>query len=411
MSSVTQSVDSLISSTAPYRVSAKFGVDADGNYGFGDATYKVDMSGPLWKPANELGRDAFLKLLTTQLQYQDPLSPVENAEMVAQLAQFQALETGKNTETAISNLSSLLDESVASQIYAAQSMSNSSSMSLIGKEVRMRQPAVSWDGKSELVPIRVHLGSANDAVVEIKNADGEVIATLKATNKDAQNSATVYWNGKQTSGETAKIGNYMLNVKGSENNSALYTFVQEVVEGVRFTETGVLVKIGGSEISMGEVMDVSNEEGGYVMSQQSALSVMGKEVRARQHSIQKSALAGIEYPVNVAGPANTLVNVEIKNSSGTVIATLRGHTNEFGWTQLLWDGRTMPDGEESFAGDYKINVVGSDKNSGLYAYTQGIVDGMTNLSTGDYKFKIGGTEVSPGDIISISTPKSAEVKS
>jgi len=406
MSSVTQSVDSLLSSTAPYSVSAKFGVDAEGNYGFGDATYKGDMSGPLWKPANELGRDAFLKLLTTQLQYQDPLSPVENAEMVAQLAQFQALETGKNTETAIANLSSLLDESVASQIYAAQSMSNSSSMSLIGKEVRMRQPTVSWDGKSELVPIRVHLGSANDAVVEIKNADGEVIAALKATNKDAQNSATVYWNGKQTSGETARIGNYVLNVKGSENNSALYTFVQEVVEGVRFTETGVLVKIGGNEISMGEVMDVSKDEQGYVMSQQTAMSLIGKDVKARHQVIQKSASDFAEYGVKVAGPADTLVNVELKNSAGTVVATLRGHTNEFGWVELVWDGRTMPGGEQAFAGDYRINVVGSDKNTGLYAYIEGTVDGMTNLNTGDYKFKMGSTELSLNDIISVSTKKS-----
>jgi flagellar hook assembly protein FlgD len=38
------------------------------------------------------GRDEFLQLLATQLQYQDPLSPVQNAEFVAQLAQFSSLE-------------------------------------------------------------------------------------------------------------------------------------------------------------------------------------------------------------------------------------------------------------------------------------------------------------------------------
>lgn len=41
---------------------------------------------------NELGRDAFLQLLVLELQNQDPLEPVDNAEMVAQLAQFSSLE-------------------------------------------------------------------------------------------------------------------------------------------------------------------------------------------------------------------------------------------------------------------------------------------------------------------------------
>jgi len=47
-------------------------------------------------PGGELGKDEFLKLLITQLQYQDPLNPMDNTEMVAQLAQFSALEQMSN---------------------------------------------------------------------------------------------------------------------------------------------------------------------------------------------------------------------------------------------------------------------------------------------------------------------------
>ena len=41
---------------------------------------------------SELGKDAFLQLLTTQLAHQDPTAPQDNAQMIAQLAQFSSLE-------------------------------------------------------------------------------------------------------------------------------------------------------------------------------------------------------------------------------------------------------------------------------------------------------------------------------
>ncbi len=44
------------------------------------------------KRADQLGRDSFLQLLTTQLAHQDPTAPQDNGEMIAQLAQFSSLE-------------------------------------------------------------------------------------------------------------------------------------------------------------------------------------------------------------------------------------------------------------------------------------------------------------------------------
>ncbi|WP_110953268.1 flagellar hook capping FlgD N-terminal domain-containing protein [Anaerosinus massiliensis] len=53
---------------------------------------------------NELGKEQFLKLLVTQMQYQDPLDPQDNSEYVAQLAQFSALEQMTNLNTAMSSV-------------------------------------------------------------------------------------------------------------------------------------------------------------------------------------------------------------------------------------------------------------------------------------------------------------------
>ena len=53
----------------------------------------------------QLGQDAFMKLLTTQLANQDPLKPQDNGEFIAQLAQFSSLEKLTSIETSMKDLS------------------------------------------------------------------------------------------------------------------------------------------------------------------------------------------------------------------------------------------------------------------------------------------------------------------
>ncbi len=400
--SVSQSVSSLLAQTAPYSVTASFGGDEENGYAFGPASYTGSTKGELWEETNKMGKDQFLHLLTIQLKYQDPLSPMDNTAFVSQLAQFRELETQENTESAIRELGRAFDENLAAQMYSSQSVANASAMSLIGRDVRMIQDKVSWDGKDGTkVPIKVHLGNATSGNVEVKDEDGKVIRTIAASGKDAQNSVTVYWDGKTDDGLKAKAGTYSVGVAGQDKDSSLYTYVQEVVEGVRFTGDGVLVKIGGREININGVLDVSVSTDGSYLSQSSALGLMGKTVRARYDNLTHRAVAGAEHEINVNAGRGAAVSVEIKNGRGDVVKTLKGVANEFGSAQLFWDGYDA-DGEMCPAGTYKINVVGSDKNASLYAYTEGVVDGLTSLS-GDFKLKVGGAEIAMSDVISIST--------
>ncbi len=54
-----------------------------------------------------LGVDDFLKLLTVQLQHQDPMKPMEDAEFMGQMAQFAALEQTKELATSFSEFTKL----------------------------------------------------------------------------------------------------------------------------------------------------------------------------------------------------------------------------------------------------------------------------------------------------------------
>lgn len=63
-------------------------------------------SSTVTNPYNKLGEADFLKLLTTQLSNQDPTNPVDNTQMLAQLAQFSTLAAGNQTNTMLATISS-----------------------------------------------------------------------------------------------------------------------------------------------------------------------------------------------------------------------------------------------------------------------------------------------------------------
>jgi flagellar basal-body rod modification protein FlgD len=84
---------------------------------------------------NQLGPDAFLKLLTTQLANQDPLKPMDDTQSVAQLAQFSALQASTNLQHdfatfqsnfAVMQSAGLIGKSVA--VVSADASGNSSTI-------------------------------------------------------------------------------------------------------------------------------------------------------------------------------------------------------------------------------------------------------------------------------------------
>ncbi len=83
--------------------------------------------------AGELGKDAFMKLLVTQMKNQDPLSPMEGQQFAAELAQFSSLEQMQNLNDNILGLA------VLQQNNALMSQLTSSS-TLIGHEVQYMHP-------------------------------------------------------------------------------------------------------------------------------------------------------------------------------------------------------------------------------------------------------------------------------
>lgn len=79
---------------------------------------------PRRTPKQELGKDDFLLLLTKQLQYQDPMKPMENTEFISQMASFSTLEQ-------MTNMTSTLERFLSRDVNAYKV----EALSLLGMEV------------------------------------------------------------------------------------------------------------------------------------------------------------------------------------------------------------------------------------------------------------------------------------
>ncbi len=116
-----------------------------------------------------LDKNAFLKLLCTQLEYQDPLDPQDNSQYVAQLAQFSSLEQMTNMASGMSSLSTLVSNIDTSLLVGQLS-------GMIGKDVQWTTSATTTDsttGKSSTTTTQ-HTGTVTG--VSISDGSPSIIA-------------------------------------------------------------------------------------------------------------------------------------------------------------------------------------------------------------------------------------------
>ena len=93
------------------------------------AKYEAAQQGQTTRKNDSLGKDAFLQLLVTQLRHQDPLSPDDNTQYIAQLAQFSSLEQMTQMVKGFENVSNLVSNIDSSVLVG--SLSN-----MIGKNIQ-----------------------------------------------------------------------------------------------------------------------------------------------------------------------------------------------------------------------------------------------------------------------------------
>jgi flagellar basal-body rod modification protein FlgD len=189
--------------------------------------------------------DTFLKLLTTQLQNQDPLTPMDSSQFTNQLVLFSQVEQQ------IAQNDKLAKMQTAQQTQLAQG-----ALGYIGLDVQVNGNTFQYAG----APVDVGYNLAADAAsvtASVINANGDVVSTGKLQNSPTAGDHTFTWNGKDLSGTAAPSGIYSVVISATDTAgkaTAAKTTVPGRVTGVETTASGVMLDVSGTQISINDVI-------------------------------------------------------------------------------------------------------------------------------------------------------------
>ncbi|HET8764140.1 MAG TPA: flagellar hook capping FlgD N-terminal domain-containing protein [Rhodanobacter sp.] len=186
---------------------------------------------------NSMNQADFLKLLTTQLQTQDPTKPMDNTQFVSQLAQFSQLASTQDLNASVNNLSGQITSSLqSSQVLG--------SVGLVGRRVLVPAGTLSYAGSAMSGAVGIGTAVAN-ARVAITNGAGKVVRTLDLGPQQA-GLANFSWDGMDANGNPLPPGQYGVSAADPQGNP-LTTYVSGNVTGVGYggASVGTYVQVNG----------------------------------------------------------------------------------------------------------------------------------------------------------------------
>lgn len=193
------------------------------------------------------GKDEFLKLLTMQLRYQNPLNPMDNTEFTSQLTQLSSLDALNNMVTQMNDM-----------LLYQNSIQNTLTLNLIGKNVKFSGDQISLkDNKGE---ISYNLaGNATKVTISILDSSGKLIRKIEAGQQNSGSNNYV-WDGKDSSGNKMPEGSYKFKVEAldASGKPVEATAVSKgVVTGVTFeNNTTYLVIDGKTKLKLNEILEI-----------------------------------------------------------------------------------------------------------------------------------------------------------
>jgi flagellar basal-body rod modification protein FlgD len=190
---------------------------------------------------------SFLELLTTQLQNQNPLDPLDTNQFTQQLVEFAGVQEQINTNDSLSTLISLQQTTASSQAlqYVGQTAV------VAGSTAPLSNGQAGW---------MFNIPSNSTLTVNISNSSGATVFTGSYT-VSAGNDQPFLWNGMENDGSQAPDGNYTISATAKDssgNNVAVTTSIEGTVNSVDLTQSPPLLWINGQSFTLSQIQAIVN---------------------------------------------------------------------------------------------------------------------------------------------------------
>ncbi len=205
------------------------------------------------KPSDLASKNEFLKLFTTQLQYQNPLDPMKNEDFTAQLAQFSSLEQ-------LTQINQNLEDTLSTNLLLNRSINNNMATTLIGRQVKVRGNYVQINS-GQTSDLLFDAGEeVKNVTIEITDANGRAVRNVELPIL-AAGPGSWSWDGKDNAGAQLDDGEYTFVIKGTNAEGkevVIDGYATGIVSGVRYNGNETLLVCGENEFSISDVLEVKN---------------------------------------------------------------------------------------------------------------------------------------------------------
>lgn len=191
-------------------------------------------------------QDRFMTLLITQMKSQDPLNPMDNAQVTSQLAQL-------STVTGIDKLNTTM-ESMISNVQSSQTYQASN---MIGRYVLTKGDSLTLSESKSYLGINLPAG-AEKVTVTIKDSSGNQVREL-TLGKQESGVLPLSWDGIKDDGTKAADGNYKFEVTATTANTSMTAtpLSYDQVMSVSNSSSGIKLNLGKLDsIGIDDVVEV-----------------------------------------------------------------------------------------------------------------------------------------------------------
>ncbi|CAN5445292.1 flagellar hook capping FlgD N-terminal domain-containing protein [soil metagenome] len=199
----------------------------------GLATYQANSTATTGIGKSTMGQADFLRLLTTQMQTQDPFEPMDNSQMVTQMATI-------TNSTGIAEMNASLTD-IKSQLSGSRI---GDAASWIGRSMLVESNIAAPDSAGQYAGVLTLGADASNVTVQLQDGSGNVVKTLDLGAQSA-GAVNFYWDGKDDAGNAVGTQTLQVKVNGATPTStATWATIAAVQSPADGTESSLITPLG-----------------------------------------------------------------------------------------------------------------------------------------------------------------------